>query len=174
MRLSEREYEELIAKRTGIMSDINRQTDLGIGAKQIKALAEETVALRYRPQSLAGPKAVPTVKPHERGTRHGKRHGPNKTEAEYGRMLALQHPGATIHYEGITLRLKCGHAYTPDYVVQMPGGWMLLVEVKSRGKNGYRQPSYQRAKLAYDQCREEFPCFRYQWAEKQQGRWTTN
>lgn len=146
MRLSESEYEALIAKR----------------------------ALRYEPQSLVGPKAVPAldVKPHARGTRHGKRPGPNKTEAEYGRMLALEYPGARVRYEGLTLHLDNSHAYTPDLCVTLLTGEMLMVEVKARGKNGYRQPSYQRAKVMFDQSRIEFPFWQWRWAEKQEGKWS--
>jgi hypothetical protein len=136
MRLSEREYEELLANRT-----------------------------------RKEPSLVPVVKPHERGTRHGKRPGPNKTEAEYGRMLALEYPGARVRYEGVTLHLDNGHAYTPDWCVTLLTGEMLMVEVKARGKNGYRQPSYQRAKVMFDQSRIEYPHWQWRWAEKQEGRW---
>lgn len=102
-----------------------------------------------------------------------KRGKPNKTEAEYGRMLAMEFPmltGKDIVFEGLTLRMSNGHAYTPDWVLKMPGGWILCVEVKARGANGYRQPSYQRAKLAFDQCKVEYP-FRFRWAEKVKGIW---
>lgn len=102
-----------------------------------------------------------------------KRGKPNKTETEYGRMLAMEFPMLTdkdIVFEGLTLRMSNGHAYTPDWVLKMPGGWILCVEVKSRGANGYRQPSYQRAKLAFDQCKVEYP-FRFRWAEKVKGVW---
>jgi hypothetical protein len=145
LRLSEKEYEDLIARgRAG--APVHVATNKG---------------------SLT----VQKPKPHERGTRHGKKPGPNKSEAEYGRMLALEFPGCRVTFEGITLKMDNGHRYTPDWVVQTHGGWMLLVECKSRGKNGYRLPSYQRAKLAYDQCKEEFNCFRYRWSEKQEGKW---
>lgn len=96
----------------------------------------------------------------------------NKTELEYSRLLALEYPGHSITFN--SLRLKCdnGHAYTPDWVVNLSDGLILLVEVKARGKNGFRHPSYQRAKVMYDQCRVEWPMFRYRWAEKQSGVWT--
>jgi hypothetical protein len=145
MRLSEREYEELLANRTA-----SQHLQVITGCKL---------------------SPVPAVKPHERGTRHGKRPGPNKTEAEYGRMLGLEYPGARVRYEGVTLHLDNGHAYTPDWCVILLTGEMLMVEVKARGKNGYRQPSYQRAKVMFDQSRIEYPHWQWRWAEKQEGRW---
>jgi hypothetical protein len=93
-----------------------------------------------------------------------------KAEIEYGRMLAFEFPEAEIIPWGVTLRMMNGHKYTPDYLVNGTG-WMLLVEVKQRGKNGFRQHSYQRAKVAFDQCRVEFPNFTWRWSEKQNGTW---
>lgn len=141
MRMSEAEYEALIARQ---------------------GYAKCTVLKDVPVRTSGSTAALPP--PAKRGT-------PNKTEAEYGRMLAAEFPGCRITFEGITLRMSNGHRYTPDWVVQTHGGWMLLVEVKARGKNGYRHPSYQRARLAFDQCREEYDCFNYRWAEKSSGRW---
>ena len=93
-----------------------------------------------------------------------------KVEMEYGRMLALEFPGVQIIPWGLTLRMGNGHKYTPDFAVLADK--ILLVEVKQRGKNGFRQHSYQRAKLAYDQCRSEFKQFDYRWAEKHNREWT--
>ena len=93
-----------------------------------------------------------------------------KTEMEYGRMLGYEFPGSKILPWGITLRMENGHKYTPDYLVMLPDKY-LLVEVKQRGKDGFRQNSYQRAKVAFDQCRVEFKLFRYRWAEKHCGMW---
>jgi hypothetical protein len=93
-----------------------------------------------------------------------------KAEREYSRVLEMEYPGATILPWGITFRMSNGHKYTPDFIV-MHDGWLMVVEVKQRGKNGFRQHSYQRAKLAYDQCKVEFPLFKYRWAEKHNGKW---
>ena len=100
-----------------------------------------------------------------------KRGNPNKTEQEYANRLAYEFPGCAIRFEAISLRMSNGHVYTPDWSVLLPDSTLLLIEVKARGKNGYRQPSYQRAKLAYDQCRVEYPMFKWRWAEKSQGVW---
>jgi hypothetical protein len=93
-----------------------------------------------------------------------------KTELEYGRKLAFEFPDAKIIPWGLTLRMSNGHKYTPDLAVLLPDK-ILLVEVKARGKNGFRQPSFARAKLAYDQCRVEYPYFEYRFAEKYKGVW---
>ena len=99
-----------------------------------------------------------------------KRGKPNKTEAEYGRMLQMEFPGSDVRFEGMTFRMSNGHKYTPDWTVDTELG-MLFVEVKARGKNGFRHPSYQRARLAFDQCTKEYPVFLWRWAEKIKGEW---
>lgn len=101
-----------------------------------------------------------------------KQHSPNKTESEYGRMLQMEFPGALVKFEPVTFHMENGHRYTPDWVVQIPGCVsLIIVEVKARGKNGFRLPSYQRAKLAFDQCRVDYPQFTWRWAEKSSGTW---
>ena len=107
---------------------------------------------------------------HERGTRHGKKPGPNATETEYGRHLQLEFPGCEGVFEGLTIHFLNGHKYRPDWIVK-GDGWILCVEVKHRGKDGYRLPSYQRAKLAYDQAKVEWSGFRWRWAEKTSTGW---
>lgn len=94
-----------------------------------------------------------------------------KVEMEYGRMLAYGYPDHEIVPFGITLRLLNGHKYTPDFIVKLPGGKLLCVEVKQRGKNGFRQHSYQRAKVMFDQCRIEYPEWDWQWTEKDKTGW---
>lgn len=95
---------------------------------------------------------------------------PNKTEAEYGKLLGLEFPGALIVFEGLSFRMSNGHRYTPDWVVCQED-LLLCVEVKARGKNGFRHPSYQRARLAFDQCRHDYPAIQWRWAEKFRGAW---
>lgn len=95
---------------------------------------------------------------------------PNKTELEYGRMLGFEFPKSIPRYEAITFTFENGHRYTPDWIVATTDG-ILCVEVKARGKNGYRLPSYGRAKLAFDQAKIEWPQFRWRWAEKHCGSW---
>jgi len=106
-----------------------------------------------------------------KGRSEPKRGKPNKTESEYAKMLALEFPGCAVRFEALGLKLDNGHVYTPDWVVKQLTGQILCVEVKARGKNGFRHPSYQRAKLAYDQARLDFSMFQFRWAEKQAGVW---
>lgn len=96
-----------------------------------------------------------------------------KIETEYGRMLTLEFPDCTVEPFAITFRLQNGHKYTPDYVVKNKTGIKLIVEVKARGKgkNGFRQPSYQRSKVMFDQTRVEYPFWEYRFAEKHNGVW---
>jgi hypothetical protein len=98
-----------------------------------------------------------------------KRKGPNKTETECMHRLRLEFPGAKVRFEPITLHLDAGHAYTPDVGVFLLTGEIILVESKSRGKDGFRHPSYQRARCMFDQSRLEYPQWKWRWAEKQSG-----
>ena len=98
---------------------------------------------------------------------------PNKTELSYSVMLGYEFPGCRIAFEGITFKLDNGHRYSPDWIVHTPDG-ILCVEVKARGTNGHRLPSYQRAKLAYDQAKIDFPEFQWRWAEKCGGIWNVS
>lgn len=84
---------------------------------------------------------------------------PTKTEAEYARAYLA---GKDARYEAITFRLANGHRYTPDWSYWDDGA-LVCVEVKG----SYRLGSYQRARLAFDQARIEFPAVRFVWAEKQ-------
>ena len=104
----------------------------------------------------------------EKGKTKGKQ---TKTEIEAGNMLKMEFPDSNIIPWGLTLRMGNNHKYTPDYLVQPVNGKMLLVEVKQRGKNGFRQYSYQRAKLAFNQCKVEYNLFKYRWMEKHNGEW---
>ena len=94
-----------------------------------------------------------------------------KTEIEYGNMLEMQYHQKP-QFEAVTFHLLNGHAYTPDWQIKLPDGNLLLVEVKARGRNGFRQPSYQRAKVMFDQSKLDYPMFQWQWAEKHNGEWS--
>lgn len=89
-----------------------------------------------------------------------------KTEAEFMSRLAAIYGRECVHFEGITLRMANGHRYTPDFVIRHDAG-LTLYEVKG----GYRLGSYQRARLAFDQARVEWPCWSFVWAEKRDGKW---
>ncbi len=122
-------------------------------------------------QRTNAPKLEEVGKKHGLVPKNDKRGKPNKTESEYASRLAFEFPGCAIRFEALTLILDNGHRYTPDWVVRQLNGQILLVEVKAKGKNGFRHPSYQRAKLAFDQSRLDYPLFQWRWAEKQEGKW---
>ena len=97
-----------------------------------------------------------------------KRGKPNKTESEAGVMLGYEFPGCKLVFEGITLRLDCGMAYTGDWNVHLPDGKILIVEVKNAG---YKHPSYGRSKMAFNQCKIDYPMFSYRWMVKNKSEW---
>lgn len=93
---------------------------------------------------------------------------PNKTEGEYHRLLSSEFPMCAPKFEAMTLYLDNGHRYTPDFAVNLLNGQILLVEVKNAA---YKHASYGRSRMAFDQCRIDWPQFRYRWAEKTSQGW---
>jgi len=93
---------------------------------------------------------------------------PNKTEAEYGRMLQVEFPGCEVVYEGITLKLRNNLKYTGDWAVKLPDNGILIVEVKN---SAYKHASYGRSKMAYKDAQIDWPMFKFRWAEKHKGLW---
>jgi len=117
---------------------------------------------------LAGGRAnVPELSPMptppsaaDRGKRGHK--VPNKTESDYQRQHLR---GMDARYEALTFRMANGHRYTPDWVVFTATGKIECHEVKG----GYALGSEQRARLAFDQARVEFPWIVWVWAKKSDG-----
>ena len=92
------------------------------------------------------------------------RREPTKTEAAYARTYLT---GKAARYEALTFLLANGHRYTPDWS-WWQGGHLWAVEVKG----SYRLGSYQRARLAFDQVRIDFPDVHWLWAERRKdGTW---
>ena len=86
--------------------------------------------------------------------------GPNKTEASYRRAhIDTRDDVRAVWYEGLTFRMANGHRYTPDWIVARRDGRIECHEVKGK----YRFGSHQRARLAFDQARVEFPEFVWVW-----------
>ena len=105
--------------------------------------------------------ATPPAKPSK-----GKR-GMSKTEQRY-LFDRLMDKGA--RYEAITFKMASGHRYTPDFVTWdewMGCPRMVVHEVKG----SYRLGSYGRARLAFDQCKVEFPHIAFVWAEWNGKKW---
>jgi hypothetical protein len=94
---------------------------------------------------------------------------PNKTEQSAMTMLGYEFSGCKIVYEGITLRLDNSMKYTPDVNVHLPDGKILLVEVKNAG---FKHASYGRSKMAFSQCKLDYPQFEYRWMVKDKSEWT--
>ena len=90
----------------------------------------------------------------------------SKTEMEYERIYLRDR----LHkFEGITLKMSNGHRYTPDFFVwgEEYDDGLECHEVKG----AFRLGSYGRAKLAFDQCRAEYPMFRFVWSTKTKDGW---
>jgi hypothetical protein len=126
--------------------------------------------LKAKVDEVAGKKAEARRQKPGEGIREmrlaGDRRRPNKTEAAYrAEVLDRRGDAAAIHYEGMTLRMANGHRYTPDWVVVTGAGRVECHEVKG----GYRLGSYQRARLAFDQVRVEFPWVVWVWAVRVKG-----
>ncbi len=90
--------------------------------------------------------------------------GPNKTEADYQRYHLR---GLDARFEAVTFRMANGHRYTPDWVVFVDGRPSQCHECKG----GYALHSQQRARLAFDQVRVEFPGLVWVWAVKTPAGW---
>ena len=108
--------------------------------------------------------------------------GPNKTETAAYHYLKLCYPGASVRYEAITFHLEryeedtlnvksIPAAYTPDYLITLPDGSMICVEVKNAA---YKHASYGRSRLAFRQAALEFPQFQFIWLELVKGEWVLN
>ena len=111
------------------------------------------------PESAPTPTPVPVVDRVTRGQRE-----PNKTESDY---RATQLRGMDARFEALTFRMANGHRYTPDWVVFIDGRPIACHECKG----GYALGSQQRARLAFDQVRVEFPWIRWVWAVKSKDGW---
>jgi hypothetical protein len=90
--------------------------------------------------------------------------GPNKTEADY-RNIFLH--GDDARFEALTFKMANGHRYTPDWVVMVNG----MPTECHECKGGYALHSQQRARLAFDQAKVEFPGLKWVWAVKTKKGW---
>ena len=84
---------------------------------------------------------------------------PNRTELEYAHKYLA---GKDYRYEGYPLRMANGHTYTGDWAVFQDGRAIEIHECKG----GWSFASQQRSRLAFDQCRIEFPNIKFVWAKK--------
>ena len=127
--------------------------------------AQVDALTRKGPAPDARPAAAGDSRPAGRLPR---RRRPNKTEAAYAaQVIGRRTDVAAVHYEGLTLRMANGHRYTPDWVVVTNAGRIECHEVKG----GYALHSQQRARLAFDQARVEFPWIVWVWSVKSNDGW---
>lgn len=118
------------------------------------------------PPGESGSVKRPATKPAIRLPRTA---APNKTEAEYGRILATEFAwisGVTVLYEGITLRLPGGN-YTPDWTVWNRNTLLLAVECKGAHRHG----SAGRSHMAFKAAIAAFPHLVFRFAQKKAEGW---
>ena len=125
---------------------------------RLQAQVREQIEGNRRPKPRS---QYPEVRMLESGARH---RGPNKTEADYQRYHLR---GLDARFEAVTFRMANGHRYTPDWVVFGDGRPVACHECKG----GYALHSQQRARLAFDQVRVEFPGLVWVWAVKTPAGW---
>jgi hypothetical protein len=71
-------------------------------------------------------------------------------------------------FEGLTVVLRTGRRYKPDWVVQETDRRIECHEVKGK----HRLPSYERSRMAWEQARLDWPAIRWVWAELgEDGTW---
>ena len=129
---------------------------------QLESYAKPVGSRTIVPESAPTPTPTPAADRGPRGHRE-----PNKTESDY-RATYLRRMDA--RYEALTFRMANGHRYTPDWVVFTDGRPSQCHECKG----GYALGSQQRARLAFDQVRVEFPGLVWVWAVRVGGRWTVD
>lgn len=106
---------------------------------------------------------------HKAALRQAK--GPNKTEAEFGRILEARKTsyGAAefkkITFEGATLRLADRLRYTPDFMCESVGGSVMFFEVKGGWIDGDSVPKFKMA-------REVHKWASFEMWQKKKGSWS--
>jgi hypothetical protein len=132
---------------------------------RLQAQVREQLAAERNPPSFAEALEGKEIRTPEMecGTIGARRRGPNKTELDYQRRHLR---GMDARYEALTFRMANGHRYTPDWVVFVDGKPVACHECKG----GYALHSQQRARLAFDQARVEFPGLCWVWAVCRQER----
>jgi len=98
---------------------------------------------------------------------------PNRTEAEYGRILESEFSMHHLAYEAITLRLPSGTRYTPDWTVWkwqsvfLKSAPQLVLVVETKGPRIHNAASIR----AFKEARSAFPWLRFRFAQKRKGEW---
>ena len=154
MKCLECEYSN--GKQRGLVCPASRITPIGFTAG---------CALGKPRQGPIVPEATKSPRPKvERPAKVKQDKVPNHTELEYARKYLA---GMDYRYEAESLKMANGHSYTGDWAVYENGK---LVEIHEC-KGGWAFGSQQRSRLAFDQCRIEFPHIRFVWAKKSKKGW---
>ena len=148
-----------------------RRSGGDFGVKEMNmALSQEMINLQS-PEILAQLGYVPMAAGPE--PKKPKQKKMTKTEAKFirdwiePRIKSGEFDGYI--FEGLRIGLQNGHFYTPDFVCRKGLGVKTVIEVKGT----YKLQSYQRARMAYDQAKLEWPEFSWMWYElnKETGAW---
>ena len=124
----------------------------------LKAMSSEDRA-RYGLTIPGEPSSVPAKT--TRKARVGKgAQTPNANEQRW--LTLLRATAEDVRYQALTFHMKNGHDYTPDAVAFDEDGRPFMAW---EFKGAYRLGSHQRARLAFDQARVEFPGIRWKWHE---------
>jgi len=93
----------------------------------------------------------------------------SQAEIDYGRLLQSEFPGPEYRhgYEEITLRLRSGTRYSPDWVVYAGNRIVLFVEVKGSHRLGSAGASHEKFKSAV----VDYPQFHFRYAKKDGDGW---
>jgi hypothetical protein len=118
-----------------------------------------------------GSKIPSTVTNHEKPPiRLPKENSPNKTEGRYGDVLAIEFKekdGYSLQYECLSLKLKDGTRYTPDWIVWKGSEIVLAVECKGSFKLG----SNGRSVAAFKRAISDFSNIKFRWAQDTSNGW---
>jgi hypothetical protein len=132
----------------------------------MERMSSEEYQKRYgsiRPGSDVRPASPPPI-------RLPKPSAANKTEERYGHVLQCEFKessGYRIGYEEITLRLKDGTKYTPDWIVWKGSEVVLAVECKGSFKLG----SQGRSVTAFKRAIHDFPEIEFRFAQDSKDGW---
>jgi len=133
--------------------------------KFYKAKREDLIDKAHAEQSDLNA-AEPLAKPKRKAKVGKGAQQPNKTEAEYAAYgLGLK---IDLRFQALTFHMKNGLDYSPDWVeFDCDGLPCRAIEVKG----SHRFHSHGRARLAFNQCKVEFPGIEWIWATKTKEGW---
>lgn len=142
---------------------------LGMGAGVVGRIEVSPVSgLPIRHMRIVDPLSVHDFPTPSAGRTRARRGipGPKKQTATE-RAYNVECLGGLGVFEALSFYFKNGHRYRPDFVVLVDGRPSECHECKG----GYALHSQQRARLAWDQARVEYPGLTWVWAVRRRGNW---